>query len=65
MRAERFEPHGHGWEEAEQRSLMEHRWWGVDDLAATDERVYPTELAALVRALLGGSVTTPLHLSGG
>ena len=64
VRAERFEPHGHGWEEAEQRSLMEHRWWRVDDLAATDERVYPVELPVLVRALLDDTLTRPLHLGG-
>ncbi|MBD0329543.1 MAG: NUDIX domain-containing protein [Thermoleophilia bacterium] len=33
-------------------NVHEHRWWTVDELAASGVRVYPTRLAALVRDLL-------------
>ncbi len=37
-----------GWEAAEQRSQREVRWWTRDELANTEERVYPEDLAALM-----------------
>ena len=37
-----------GWEAAETRSQRGVRWWTRDELAATDERVYPEDLLALV-----------------
>ena len=53
-----------GWDELEQRSLSEHRWWTLDELSSTDETVYPRELATIVRAVLGGYITSPLEVSG-
>ena len=37
-----------GWEAAEQRSQREVRWWTRDELATTEDRVYPEDLLALV-----------------
>lgn len=64
LRVPRFEPSADGWDRVEQRSLLEHRWWTPDELGASDDVRYPSELASLVRAVLGGSITTPLELSG-
>lgn len=59
-----FTPTTHGWEEVERRSLLDYRWWTVDDLLATDETVYPSELAEVLRAVLEGRVAQPMVLSG-
>ena len=59
----RFEPHAEGWDSVEQRALLAHRWWTVAELRTTDERLYPSELAALVEAVLDGPITIPLRLS--
>jgi 8-oxo-dGTP pyrophosphatase MutT (NUDIX family) len=61
---EAFTPQHHGWDEVEQRALLGHRWWTVDELRATDEAVYPSELADVVQAVLDGTLTAPIRLSG-
>lgn len=48
-----FEPSPDGWTEVEQRALVGHRWWSVDDLRATDEAVFPENLADLLEHLVG------------
>jgi 8-oxo-dGTP pyrophosphatase MutT (NUDIX family) len=64
VNVEAFTPQHHGWDEVEQRALLGHRWWTVDELRATDEAVYPSELADVVQAVLDGTLTTPIRLSG-
>jgi 8-oxo-dGTP pyrophosphatase MutT (NUDIX family) len=64
VNVEAFTPQHHGWDEVEQRALLGHRWWTVDELRATDEAVYPSELADVVQAVLDGTLTTPMRLSG-
>ncbi len=61
---DRFVPGVEGWDAIEQRALLHHRWWSVEDLETTDDRVYPLELPVLVRALLEGRVDAPVRLSG-
>ena len=58
----RFTLTADGWEQHEHRSLLDHRWWTADELAATRERIYPGELATLLRAVLAGPVDPPLRL---
>lgn len=43
-------------ERLERTSYRGHRWWGVDELAATDEEVFPLGLSSLVADLLAGRV---------
>jgi 8-oxo-dGTP pyrophosphatase MutT (NUDIX family) len=62
VRVEPFTPEHHGWDEVEQRALIDHRWWTVEELRTTDESVYPRQLAELVEAVLGGSLEAPMHL---
>jgi 8-oxo-dGTP pyrophosphatase MutT (NUDIX family) len=64
VRVEEFTPSVDGWDELEQRALLEHRWWTVPDLAATDERFYPRELVDVLQALIDDRVTEPMELSG-
>ncbi len=33
--------------------MTEHRWWTLDDLAATSETVFPEEFVTLLRRLIG------------
>jgi 8-oxo-dGTP pyrophosphatase MutT (NUDIX family) len=37
-----------GWTDLERRSVVEHRWWSVDELRRTEETVYPENLAELL-----------------
>jgi 8-oxo-dGTP pyrophosphatase MutT (NUDIX family) len=64
VNVEAFTPQHHGWDEVEQRALLDHRWWTVDELRTTDETVYPSELAEVVQAVLDETLTTPIRLSG-
>ncbi len=45
---ERFTPTTSGWNAIEQRSMGEHRWWSLDELAVTDETFYPERLVELM-----------------
>jgi hypothetical protein len=60
---ERFAITVDGREPLEHRSLLDHRWWTADELAATGETVYPVELASLLQAVLAGPVDPPIRLS--
>ena len=62
VNVEAFTPQHHGWDEVEQRALLDHRWWSVDELRATDEAVYPSELADVVQAVLDGTLSAPIRL---
>lgn len=56
-----FTPQHHGWDEVEQRALIDHRWWSIEELRATDETIYPSQLPDLVEALLDGSLEDPVE----
>ena len=62
VHVEAFATQHHGWDEVEQRALLDHRWWSVDELRATDEAVYPSELADVVQAVLDGTLSAPIRL---
>ena len=59
-----FTPTDRGWDALERRELITHRWWTLDELAATDEIVYPSELAPLMHAVLDGHIDSPMQLRG-
>ncbi|MET8200468.1 NUDIX domain-containing protein [Micromonospora taraxaci] len=40
-----------GFNDIEQRSIADHRWWLPDELVASGERFYPPELPALLTSL--------------
>jgi 8-oxo-dGTP pyrophosphatase MutT (NUDIX family) len=64
VRVPRFTPRNLGWDEIEQRALLDHRWWSLEELRTTDEVVYPRELADVVSAVLAGSIGRAMRLSG-
>jgi 8-oxo-dGTP pyrophosphatase MutT (NUDIX family) len=57
-----FTPTDAGWDDLERRELIDHRWWTLAELEATDEAVYPSELASLLRAVLDGRIEHPVKL---
>ncbi len=64
VRVPRFEPSSASWDEIEQRSLLEYRWWTPDELSATGDAFFPSELPHVVRAALDDAITEPFVLSG-
>jgi 8-oxo-dGTP pyrophosphatase MutT (NUDIX family) len=42
-----------GFEDDEKLTIDQHRWWSAEELDATDETVYPEELAELLRRCTG------------
>jgi len=56
VRTQRFVPDDAGWSDVERRSVVEHRWWTVDEIADTDQTIYPENLAQILRDVLDDSV---------
>ncbi len=56
VRAPRFVPDDARWSDVERRSVVEHRWWTTDEIAETDQTIYPENLAQILRDLLEDSV---------
>jgi 8-oxo-dGTP pyrophosphatase MutT (NUDIX family) len=61
VHVDNFTPQHHGWDEVEQRALVGHRWWSIDELRSTDQAVYPRQLADLVDAVLDDSLEEPMQ----
>ena len=38
-----------GMDEDEQQTITEHRWWSAAEIEASDEQIFPLELAGLLR----------------
>jgi 8-oxo-dGTP pyrophosphatase MutT (NUDIX family) len=53
------EPSREGWVALEREFVDDIRWWGLDELLATDEPVYPKDLALSLRAVLHASPEYP------
>ena len=62
VNVEPFTPQHHGWDEVEQRALLDHRWWTVAELRTTDENFYPKALPDLVQAVLDGTIQETIRL---
>ncbi len=41
-----------GWTDVEKATVVDHRWWSVDDLRRTSDVVHPEDLAGLLERLL-------------
>jgi ADP-ribose pyrophosphatase YjhB (NUDIX family) len=48
-----------GWSELERRLVDDIRWWTLDEIAASDEKIYPEGLAALLPKILAGQYPAP------
>jgi len=44
-----------GMEDDEQQTIIGHRWWSASEIEASDELIFPEELAGLLRRLVGQS----------
>ncbi len=53
MRVQNFTPHPHDLTEEEKTHLLGWRWWGTDEIAASQELIFPEGLAALMRKIAG------------
>jgi 8-oxo-dGTP diphosphatase len=51
LRTEDFGLSSAGWTEEERGVLVEHRWWGPEDIAASTQTIWPEELAAILSRL--------------
>jgi 8-oxo-dGTP pyrophosphatase MutT (NUDIX family) len=52
IRTDSFDPSQENWTESERVDVLEHRWWTLEELAATHDLYEPAELIELVRAQL-------------
>lgn len=58
-----FELDNANWTEEERTDLNAHRWWTVDEIAASGELIVPSQLAALLRPILRGKLPdAPLEI---
>ena len=57
VRVPSWEVDTRGFDQVERDSIDDHRWWEVAELESTDERVYPTDLASLMRRLLASDAS--------
>ncbi len=49
--------------EEELRVLLEHRWWSIEEMAASDQRFVPLDFATLLEPLIAGHLPdTPLQV---
>ena len=65
VRAPRFEIDPSGFEEFEKGTVTGHRWWTVDELAATTDLLRPAGLAQLLAQLLAaGPPGEPISVDG-
>jgi ADP-ribose pyrophosphatase YjhB (NUDIX family) len=53
VRVDAWEVDTAGFDEIERACTYGYHWWSADELAGTDEPVYPTGLADLLRTLVG------------
>ena len=55
-RTAHFEPSTAGWEPLERELHAAWRWWPIEELEATNERVLPSGLGDVVRLLAWGAI---------
>ena len=51
VRCERFAIDDAGWSEVERRTVLGYRWWSAAELLATDETLYPEQIAEILLAI--------------
>jgi 8-oxo-dGTP pyrophosphatase MutT (NUDIX family) len=49
VQTERFEPSNTNWTPEEHVDVLDHRWWSIAELLATNEPYEPAELISLIR----------------
>ncbi|BCY14507.1 NUDIX hydrolase [Actinoplanes sp. L3-i22] len=50
-----------GMDEEEKLTIIEHRWWSAAEIEASDELIYPVDLAALLRSQQVDGVSGGAH----
>jgi 8-oxo-dGTP pyrophosphatase MutT (NUDIX family) len=59
LRADRFAPSADGWTDLERELHASWRWWTPAELETTNEAVLPAGLAAVVRDVAQGRLSSP------
>ncbi len=54
LRVDQWQVDMAGMDEDEQQTITEHRWWSAAEISASDEEIFPRELASLLGSLAGG-----------
>jgi 8-oxo-dGTP pyrophosphatase MutT (NUDIX family) len=52
-----------GWTELEREVMRDHRWWPVDDLKTTSDRVFPANFGTLVEKYLRDGTSGVLRIA--
>jgi 8-oxo-dGTP pyrophosphatase MutT (NUDIX family) len=52
VRTEPFTPMSAGWSETERATLIDHKWWSIEELRGATDIVYPEKLADLLDNLI-------------
>jgi ADP-ribose pyrophosphatase YjhB (NUDIX family) len=53
----------HGWTDLERRVVKGMRWWSIDEIAMSNEPIFPGGLADHLRSLLAGAIPEqPVHI---
>lgn len=52
VRVSTFQPSATEWTNTESATIQDHRWWSIDELRTTAERVFPKDLADQLERLL-------------
>ncbi|MEV6635517.1 NUDIX domain-containing protein [Actinoplanes sp. NPDC051470] len=55
VRIDEWEVDTAGFDPEERATIDAHRWWSADEIATSDEQIFPAELADLLRRLVGGA----------
>ena len=45
-----------GWTELERQTVLDLRWWSIEDIRDSDEIIYPTSIAAELPPVLAGEI---------
>ena len=62
-RTDRFEPSTAGWEPLEHEVHAAWRWWTIDEIDTTNERVLPSRLGDVARLITQGALgSSPIEL---
>jgi 8-oxo-dGTP pyrophosphatase MutT (NUDIX family) len=52
VRTDTFTPTSAGWSDTERATMLDHKWWRIEELRCTTETVYPSGLAELLESLI-------------
>jgi 8-oxo-dGTP pyrophosphatase MutT (NUDIX family) len=64
LKTDAFDLDDSGWDEFEREFHIGWRWWTVEEIATSSEKIIPGQLAGLLRRLREGNIDQPIELAG-